>query len=239
MMVSGAAAEALGELARQRWKDAGGEKAVECSCSNSDYWPRNVEVEFHNVPVAISRTEPLYEDKAEVLEVKQMWIDALEAARRYIYIENQYLTASEVVDVLVRCLQQDHGPEIVIMLSRQHTGWLEEATMGVLTQRQVKRLRKADQHDRLRIVYPERTDLGESFIKVHAKVLIVDDKLVRVGSANLNNRSMGFDTECDLSLFAETDESRGSVRRLCCRLLGSIWICQLKRWRRIYSVERV
>ena len=39
-------------------------------------------------------------------------------------------------------------------------------------------------------------------IYVHAKVLTIDDRLLRVGSSNLNNRSMGFDTECDLAIEA-------------------------------------
>ncbi|MDY6848934.1 MAG: VTT domain-containing protein [Thermodesulfobacteriota bacterium] len=220
MMVSGAAAAALGELARRRWRRAGGGEPAGISSSTSDHWPQKIDAEFKDVAVAISRTEPSYEDETEVTEVKQMWMDAVAAARRRIYIENQYLTASEVVDALVRSLEREQGPEIVITLSRQHTGWLEEATMGVLTQRQVNRLREADRHHRLRIVYPERTDLGDEFIKVHAKVLVVDDVLVRVGSANLNNRSMGFDTECDLTLFAEDDATRSSVNRFCCRLLG-------------------
>ena len=33
---------------------------------------------------------------------------------------------------------------------------------------------------------------------VHSKVMVVDDVMMRVGSANLNNRSFGLDTECDL-----------------------------------------
>jgi uncharacterized membrane protein YdjX (TVP38/TMEM64 family) len=40
---------------------------------------------------------------------------------------------------------------------------------------------------------------------VHAKVLIIDDELLRVGSANFNNRSMGLDTECDLAIEAESE----------------------------------
>ena len=31
---------------------------------------------------------------------------------------------------------------------------------------------------------------------------MIDDRLLRVGSSNLNNRSMGFDTECDLAVEA-------------------------------------
>ncbi|MHB8759085.1 MAG: TVP38/TMEM64 family protein [Thiobacillus sp.] len=42
---------------------------------------------------------------------------------------------------------------------------------------------------------------------MHAKLCIVDDEIVRVGSANLNNRSMGFDTECDLAIEAEGNAS--------------------------------
>ncbi|KAK0340979.1 hypothetical protein LTR94_028296, partial [Friedmanniomyces endolithicus] len=42
------------------------------------------------------------------------------------------------------------------------------------------------------------TEEGDRII-VHAKVTIVDDQLLRIGSTNLNNRSMGLDTECDIA----------------------------------------
>jgi phosphatidylserine/phosphatidylglycerophosphate/cardiolipin synthase-like enzyme len=116
MMVSGAAAAALGELARRRWRRAGGGEPAGISSSTSDHWPQKIDAEFKDVAVAISRTEPSYEDETEVTEVKQMWMDAVAAARRRIYIENQYLTASEVVDALVRSLEREQGPEIVITL---------------------------------------------------------------------------------------------------------------------------
>ncbi len=37
---------------------------------------------------------------------------------------------------------------------------------------------------------------------MHAKVLVVDDRLLRIGSSNFNNRSMGLDTECDIAIEA-------------------------------------
>ena len=70
---------------------------------------------------------------------------------------------------------------------------------------------------------------GGTPIYVHSKVLVVDDRLLRVGSSNLNNRSMGFDSECDVAVEAEPgtaeheDVSRRirSVRqRLLCEHLG-------------------
>src|SRR3546814_20134674 len=48
--------------------------------------------------------------------------------------------------------------------------------------------------------------------------MIVDDRLLRIGSANLNNRSMGTDSECDLALEAANAEDRAAISRLLHRL---------------------
>src|SRR3546814_16324610 len=50
--------------------------------------------------------------------------------------------------------------------------------------------------------------------------MIVDDRLLRIGSANLNNRSMGTDSECDLALEAANAEDRAAISRLLHRLLA-------------------
>src|SRR3954453_2968901 len=50
--------------------------------------------------------------------------------------------------------------------------------------------------------------------RIQAKVLVVDDRLLRVGSSNLNNRSMGFDSECDIAIEADrNDSTHDHVRR--------------------------
>ena len=55
---------------------------------------------------------------------------------------------------------------------------------------------------------------------VHSKVSVIDDRLMRVGSTNLNNRSLGFDTECDIAASAEDAADRTAVRVLRDRLIG-------------------
>jgi len=50
--------------------------------------------------------------------------------------------------------------------------------------------------------------------------MIVDDRMLRVGSANLNNRSMGTDTECDLMIEAKSDGERAAIRQVRARLLA-------------------
>lgn len=73
--------------------------------------------------------------------------------------------------------------------------------MDAIRTRVMKRLFDADRHGRLKVLYPVLED-GETPLFVHAKVMISDDRLVRVGSANLSNRSMGLDSECDLTIEA-------------------------------------
>jgi phosphatidylserine/phosphatidylglycerophosphate/cardiolipin synthase-like enzyme len=57
-----------------------------------------------------------------------------------------------------------------------------------------------DHARRFRIYLPYNA--ADQPIYIHAKVMIVDDEVVRIGSANLNNRSMGLDSECDLFIDA-------------------------------------
>ena len=68
---------------------------------------------------------------------------------------------------------------------------------------------RSDPDNRFRIYTP--VTKGADDIYVHAKVFVADDRLLRVGSSNLNNRSMGFDTECDLGIEAATSEHRRAI----------------------------
>ena len=87
-------------------------------------------------------------------------------------------------------------------------GWLEENTMGLLRAHLHRKLQHADRHDRYRLLYPHVPGLQKpNLLNVHSKVLVMDDDLCSVGSANFNNRSMGFDTECNIAI-----EARGEVR---------------------------
>jgi phospholipase D1/2 len=56
------------------------------------------------------------------------------------------------------------------------------------------------------------TERGDD-IYVHAKVLVIDSMLLRVGSSNINNRSLGLDTECDLAVEARPDDPRAPELR--------------------------
>jgi len=221
MMVDGEVAGALGELARRRWQVATGTELDPPGAQAGDPWPEAVDPDLRDAPVAILRTEPEYDGRPAVLEIRQFYLDAIEAACRYIYIENQYLTSHDLGDALAAALSREDGPDVVIVLPRSCSGWLEQGTMGALRTRLARQLRSADRHNRLRLYFPTRKGLGEQIINVHGKVLIVDDRLLRIGSSNLSNRSMGFDSECDLALAADgREEVARAIRRFRNRLLG-------------------
>jgi phospholipase D1/2 len=211
LMVSGAVTAALGDLVRERWQRATRRSLpLRLAARQDDLWPDECEAPLADVPIAIARTAPSFDGHPAVSEVEALFLDSLESAKRHVYIETQYLTSRTIADCLVKRLQDPNGPEIVLVLHPSSDGWLEQHTMDVLRGRVLQRIRAADRHHRLSLYYPKIPDLHNQCISMHSKVCIVDDELVRVGSANLSNRSMGFDTECDLAIEAS---ERPAVRR--------------------------
>jgi phosphatidylserine/phosphatidylglycerophosphate/cardiolipin synthase-like enzyme len=209
--VDGAAARALGEQALARWRTATRQSLRPVEAQHSA-WPSKLDPTFRNVDVGIARTLPELDDRSEVREVEALNRAAIAAARHTIYLENPYLAARGVVDALAARLREADGPEIVIVIARRGNNPLERAAMDSARHRLIQLLWEADEYRRLGIYWPV-TD-GGTPIYVHSKVLVADDRLLRIGSSNLNNRSMGFDSECDVAIEAEWDDAdHEDVRR--------------------------
>lgn len=196
MLVDGDAARALGDLARDRWWRATGERLVPPPRGRA-IWPGGVEPDFRDVPVGIARTEPAWRGRPETREVERLYLDSIAAARETIYMESQYLASHRIGQALARRLAEPDGPEVVIVNPKQAPSWPEQLAMDNARTAIVFDLRQADRFGRLR-VYAALVDGAE--IIVHSKVTVVDDRFLRIGSSNLNARSMGTDTECDLAI---------------------------------------
>jgi phospholipase D1/2 len=207
MVVQGDAARSLGELARERWFRATGNRIGPCpppEDSSDGIWPADLKADFRDVPVAIARTFPEYNATPAVREIEALYLAAIAAARHTIYIETQYFSSSRITSALAARLAEDSGPEVVVINPKTADGWLENKTMGSARALNLEQIRKADKHDRFRMYTPV-TETGED-IYVHAKVMVIDDVMLRVGSSNINNRSMGLDTECDLAIEASSND---------------------------------
>lgn len=221
LVVDGATAASLAELARGRWVEATGESLppVEASC---DPWPPRLPVELRDVLVGITRTRPESASTPEIREAEQLTLDALRAARNHVYVESQYLTSEAVADCLAEGLSRPDGPDIVLVVRLRNDGFFQRLAMGENRDRLLRRLVRADRHGRLGAYHPVVLDMagGDHDIDVHSKVIAIDDRLLRIGSSNLNNRSMGFDTECDLVVEANDEQASRALRSITCRLIG-------------------
>jgi phosphatidylserine/phosphatidylglycerophosphate/cardiolipin synthase-like enzyme/uncharacterized membrane protein YdjX (TVP38/TMEM64 family) len=220
-VVSGAPAADLRELAALRWASATGETlvALDESQHGDDLWPESVPC-ARDVPVAIARTWNGSDGSDKVFEIKESYLQLIKAAQDFIYIENQYFSATEIVDALAQRLGEDSGPDIVVVLPLRAEGWLEQATMDMLRNRAIARLRDADRFNRLRICAPVFDELCAEYIMVHSKLMIVDGRIARIGSANISERSMGLDTESDL-IFADEDAASALCAELLAEHLGA------------------
>lgn len=219
LVVDGEPVRALGELFRARWERATGERLAPPPPVETAPWPGGVEDAIEDVPLLIARTEPAWEGRPEVREIERLHLDAIAAARKTIFMEFQYATADSIGRALAARLAEPDGPELVLFVPRTCSGWIEEATMGQVRGRFLAGLRRAAGPGRLHVYYPvSRTEGGgegcDTTINVHSKVVVIDDALLRVGSANLSNRSMGLDDECDLLVESEgREEVRAWIAR--------------------------
>jgi len=204
--VDGEAGRALATLARKRWQAATGKKIAPVEVAD-DPWPADLAPDLENVSVGVACTMPPTKDSAGVRHVESLYVDMIARARRYIYMENQYFTSDRIGEALAARLAEPEGPEVVVITRKLSHGWLEEATMSVLRTRLVRQLRAADRHGHFHAYCPHVAGLAEgTCVDLHSKVTIVDDEWLRIGSSNISNRSMGVDTECDVTIEAQGNE---------------------------------
>ncbi len=235
LVIEGEAAAALGERVRTRWEHAGG-KPVRVRKARRSVWPKHVHADFHDLSLGIIRTVAALEERDEdIREIERNTVAALARAERFVYIENQYITSKSACETLVARMRENPALEAVIVTSCDPGGFLEAETMGVGRQRFMAAFSDPALARRIQFVAPLSRadgDLGAAAaiapdgvlkIHVHAKVLVVDDTFLRIGSSNLNNRSMGFDTECDVGIEAADDAQRSAIVSIRNRLIAEHW----------------
>ena len=218
MLVDGEAARALGDLARERWFRSTGKRLPPPPDAGGDPWPEHVPAQLFGAEVAIARTEPEWKGRPAVDEIRQLTLASIAEARDTIYLENQYFTSPLITEALAARLAEPNGPEVVLISTGRAPSWFDQLTMDRARGAMIWRLRAADIFGRFRAYWPA-TSRGEIII-VHSKVTVIDDRIARVGSANLNNRSGGFDTECELGVAVDGEGARRQIAAFRDRLVG-------------------
>lgn len=226
MAFCGPAVTHIAELVRRRWHKAN-DTWIPIAEERVDCWPEGLKTDLEHCRLGISRTEPrtLFRKGAE--EAIKLTLDGIEKARERLYIETQYLSSYEVGKALAKRLREAEGPEMVIVVTKSSRGIFEQYVMAHNRNRVIRQLRAADKHGRLRMMYAmlPTEEGGEHELLIHSKVMVVDDRLLRIGSSNLANRSEGMDTECDVVIEARSAHERDVVKRFRDTLLAEHLEC--------------
>lgn len=211
LALDGEAAEVLARWARERWRRATEERLEAPEPVDSDPWPPALDPLLEDRDVAFVRTQPAHAGRDEKRQVEASYLAQVRAARRLVYVETQYLTHSAFAEALAERLRDPEGPEVVLILPHGCPGVLQSMAMDTFRDGLLDLLREADPGGRLAVFWPtlsggEEEDVHENAVYVHAKTLVIDDRLMRIGSSNLNNRSMGLDAELDAFVLVGADE---------------------------------
>jgi len=151
----------------------------------------------HTVQVVRTVSEVMYESLPRGdFRILESYVRALRSAREFIYSENQFLWAPELVELLAAKLRdppQEMFRLVVVLPAKANNG--QDDTKG-----QLGRLVAADDGAGRLLAATLRSLTGtrDDPLYVHAKVAIVDDRWLTVGSANLNAHSLLNDTEMNV-----------------------------------------
>ncbi|MDB4974599.1 MAG: hypothetical protein JWN48_2940 [Myxococcaceae bacterium] len=213
-----AMARALSDLFLRRWERAGGDPLVLPALP--EQLPARPTLDgllpLHASHAALSRTDPYGSPHGPKLctEILELHRTAIAAAERLIYLETQYFSSHAVAEALEKRMRDGHKPplEIVMILNMRGETLKEQAAVGLAQAQIIGRLREvaSETPHQLGLFYtlPQCADgeTPERATYIHSKLMIVDDRFLTVGSANLTNRSMAVDTELNVSVEADSDD---------------------------------
>ena len=113
-----------------------------------------------------------------------------------------------------------------MILAKDANAFFEKISIGLMQAKLIARLKELalETGHKVGIYYPACLDANGQEVPtyIHSKFFLVDDRFLSVGSANMNNRSMGLDTEVNVAWEAAPEEHAmiESIRRIRADLLA-------------------
>ncbi|MBX3016370.1 MAG: VTT domain-containing protein [Bdellovibrionaceae bacterium] len=221
MMMDGPIVKHFAELVRWRWRRAAGyeavpERATPPLTTPAPSWPRHFPPQQGRINAAISRTLPEMKDCRATTEIHKMYMDLIPTARQLIYIENQFLACEKIADALNAQLKKYPALKVICVSSFNPQGLFEREGLWAGRIEFKRRMTDGIRAGRVGIfctgiLKPDGAPLHK---RIHSKIIVVDDRYMTVGSANIANRSMNLDTECDVTFYGATPAQRNWIRRM-------------------------
>ncbi|WP_171815880.1 VTT domain-containing protein [Candidatus Phaeomarinobacter ectocarpi] len=232
MAVSGKSVLAICDHVDERWVAATGQAPARAPTKthSAGLWPHGLDVDFKDVDVGIAITRARYRQVSAKTEIEALHLNMIGAAQRYVYLENQYFASDTLVKAIATRMREVPDLCLIVVTPADLAGVAEALSMNAGRYRAMEELRDAGVADRVRLLHPVYMDDSSSepeavSIMVHAKAMIIDGVMLRVGSSNFNNRSMGLDTECDLAVYASTQKEAEGIAGIAARLLAEHMGC--------------
>jgi len=148
----------------------------------------------------IARTTPCGEEG-----ILDLYRRAIGNARRYIYIENQYFRSPTLAEALRNACNKNPKLHLVAVVWPINDGkksfFNPSSYWTAYTQDIIRQARPSFQLTRLLSVDRDADGrLQYLTVDVHAKVMIVDDEWLTVGSANINERGFKYEAEINAAI---------------------------------------
>ncbi len=143
--------------------------------------------------------------------IARAYAKAFSLARRFIYIEDQYLWSTEVAAGIAKALTRNPGLQVIVVLPRypDSDGPIAGPAVRLGQLRAIAMLRRAAP-DRVGVFDLENS--AGTPIYVHAKICIVDDTWFTCGSDNFNRRSWTSDSELTCAVVDTTSDDTAGTR---------------------------
>ena len=151
----------------------------------------------HELQLVATIPEHLYKGRHRgSFRILESYVRAFHSAERLVYLESQFLWSPELVEILVEKLRRPPRDDFrIVAVLPSHPDSGNDDSRG-----QVGRLEEADGGAGrfLACALYSRNGEAREPIYVHAKIGIVDDRWLTIGSANLNEHSLFNDSEVNL-----------------------------------------
>ncbi len=138
--------------------------------------------------------------------IARAYMKAFRRARRLIYVEDQYLWSFDAARALGEALRRQPGLRLVVVVPKfpDDDGWITGPPNRVGQLRVIKYLQRIA-GSRVAVY---NLEVGRWPVYVHAKVCIIDDVWMTVGSDNFNRRSWTHDSEISCAFLDDTLDAR-------------------------------
>jgi phosphatidylserine/phosphatidylglycerophosphate/cardiolipin synthase-like enzyme len=203
---TGPVVKTLSELFTKRWLDSGGEALKLRGVRSPIQLDAAQAFPLTTHQVAVSRTQAPIDSIGQkgVHEIRRLFIDAIMSAERLIYLESQYFSSQAIYWSLIARMTTPDRPRLqIVMILPDRLSFTEELFLGLPQVKMLRALHQvAEKTGHSLRVYSSAAledDGKRRMTFIHSKLLLVDDRFLTVGSANATNRSMGLDTELNLS----------------------------------------